>query len=294
MNDERCFPGDRVTLVGILNLTPDSFSDGGRFVSPEGSVDQACAVAAGLALVRDGAHVLDVGGESTRPGAADVPASEEVRRTVPVIEALAKATEVPISIDTRKLEVAEAALDAGAAILNDVSGLRHEPRLAELAARSGATLILGHLRGEPADMQEAPAFEDVVAEVTAELAESVALARVAGVPDGRLVVDPGIGFGKNLEHNLALLDGLGRIRQALGLKVLVGTSRKSFLGRLTGDPVQERGLATQAADAIAVFQGADALRVHDVAAAARTVAVARALREARRDLHDERGGEGAS
>jgi dihydropteroate synthase len=199
-----------------------------------------------------------------------------------VVEALAKATDTPVSIDTRKLEVAEAALDAGARILNDVSGLRREPRLAGLAARRGATLIVGHLRGEPATMQDAPRFDDVVAEVAAELGESVAAARAAGVPDTRLVVDPGIGFGKGLAHNLALIHGVGRLRAALGLPVLVGTSRKSFLGRLTGDEAPDRGVATQAADAVAVFQGADALRVHDVAAARRTAAVALALREARR------------
>lgn len=282
MIDERRFRKGRVTLVGILNLTPDSFSDGGRFVGAAGRVDAAAAVEAGRALVRDGADVLDVGGESTRPGAAEVSVAEEIRRTAPVLEALAKATDVPLSIDTRKLRVAEAAFDAGATILNDVSGLRHDPRLAALAAERGATLILGHLRGEPATMQRAPRFDDVVAEVTAELGASVSRAREAGVPDARIVVDPGIGFGKTLEHNLALLAGLGRIRAALGLPVLVGSSRKSFLGRLAGGGAPaDRGIATQAADAIAVFQGADALRVHDVAAAARTAKVALALRQAR-------------
>jgi dihydropteroate synthase len=287
VGEERLFPSHRVTLVGILNLTPDSFSDGGRFVSPAGALDVDAAVAAGLALAADGAHVLDVGGESTRPGAAAVPEAVEIARTAPVIEALAKATSLPISIDTRKAAVAEAALDAGARVVNDVSGLRHDPRLAELAAHRGATLILGHLRGEPATMQAAPRFGDVVAEVTAELGGSVARARAAGVPDERLVVDPGIGFGKGLEHNLALLAGIGHVGAALGLPVLVGSSRKSFLGRLTGDTASERGIATQAADAIAVFQGAAGLRVHDVAAAARTAAVALALRRAR-------AGEGAA
>jgi len=286
VNEERCFRKDRVTLVGILNLTPDSFSDGGRFVSPDGRVDCPATVEAGLALVRDGAHVLDIGGESTRPGADAVSGAEEIRRTAPVLEALAKATDVPLSVDTRKLEVAAAALDSGASIVNDVSGLAHDPRLAELAASRDATLILGHLRGEPRTMQEAPAFEDVVAEVTAELGESVFRARAAGVSDERIVVDPGMGFGKTGAHNLALLAGLPRLRAALGLPVLVGTSRKSFLGRLVGDgaavPAQARGGATQAADAIAVFQGADGLRVHDVAAAVHTAAVAAALRDARR------------
>ncbi len=275
---EPFFPRTRVTLVGILNVTPDSFSDGGRFVWGDGGVDVDAAVAAGRKLVADGAHVLDVGGESTRPGAEAVPVAEEVRRTAGVVAALAKHLEVPISIDTRKVEVAEAALDAGARIVNDVSGLGHAPELAGLCAERGATLLLGHLRGEPASMQADPEFEDVVAEVTAELEASLATARAAGVPEERLVADPGIGFGKTLEHNLALLANLDRLRSALGVPVLVGTSRKSFLGRLTGDEAGERGTATQAADAIAIFQGADAVRVHDVAAAARTAAVAAALR----------------
>jgi len=280
--DERRSGEGRITLVGILNLTPDSFSDGGRFVPPDGPVDVDAAVAAGRALVADGADVLDVGGESTRPGAAPVPVDEEIRRTAPVLEALAKATDATLSIDTRKAEVAEAALDAGARIVNDVSGLRHDPRIAALAAERGARLVLGHLRGEPATMQRGVRFDDVLAEVVAELGASLAAARAAGVPDAQLAVDPGIGFGKGLEHNLVLLGRLGELRAALGVPVWVGTSRKSFLGRLTGEAAPEaRGTATQAADAIAVFQGADALRVHDVAAAARTARVAEALRRAR-------------
>lgn len=281
MTDERFFPRDRVTLVGILNLTPDSFSDGGRFVTHEGTVDVESALAAGRALARDGAHVVDVGGESTRPGAAAVDPEEEIRRTASVVEALAKALALPISIDTRKARVAAAALDAGARIVNDVSGLAHDPALAELCARRGATLILGHLRGEPACMQDAPRFTDVVAEVSEELAVSVARARGAGMSADRIVVDPGIGFGKTAQHNLSLLARLGELRRALSLPVLVGSSRKSFLGALTGDDVRERDGATQAADAIAIFQGADAVRVHDVAAASRTAAVAEALRAAR-------------
>jgi len=165
--------------------------------------------------------------------------------------------------------------------VNDVTGGRHDPALLEAAARRGATVVLGHLRGEPATMQDAPHFDDVVGEVAAELAASVARARAAGVPDARLVVDPGIGFGKTAAHNLALLADLGRLKTALGLPVLVGTSRKAFLGRITGDPAAARGDATRAADAGAVFQGADAVRVHEPGPAARAVAVARALREAR-------------
>jgi dihydropteroate synthase len=198
-----------------------------------------------------------------------------------LIEAVAKRLAVPISIDTRKAEVARAALAAGATIINDVSGLRHDPALAAVAAQGGATLILGHLRGEPATMQENPHFEDVLREVGDELAESIAAARAAGVPAERLVIDPGLGFGKRLEDNLKLITGLGELRRRLGLPLLVGPSRKAFLGALTGDPVGERDRATLAACAIAAFVGADAVRVHDVEGAVRAVAVGRALRDAR-------------
>lgn len=273
------FPPGRVTIVGVLNLTPDSFSDGGRFVDRVG-VDVRAAVGAGAALAAAGAHVVDVGGESTRPGADEISAGEEIDRTHRVVEALSKELAVPISIDTRRAEVAEAALDAGASVVNDVSGLGHDPRLAELAARRGATLILGHMRGGPATMQRDISFADVVAEVSDELAASVTRAAAAGVSRERLCVDPGIGFGKLLPHNLALLSRVGELKERLGLPVLVGPSRKSFLGELTGDPVGDRDTATHAACAVSVFAGADAIRVHDVGGARRAVQVALALREA--------------
>jgi dihydropteroate synthase len=273
------FPPGRVTIVGVLNLTPDSFSDGGRFVDRVG-VDVRAAVDAGAALAAAGAHGVDVGGESTRPGAEEISPEEEIDRTCRVVEALSKELAVPISIDTRRAAVAEAALDAGASVVNDISGLGHDPRLAELAARRGATLILGHMRGGPATMQRDISFGDVVAEVTDELARSVACAEAAGVPRELLCVDPGIGFGKRLPHNLALLSRVGELRESLGLPVLVGPSRKSFLGELTGDPVGERDTATHAACAISVFAGADAIRVHDVGGARRVAEVAMALREA--------------
>jgi len=275
------FPRGRVTIVGVLNLTPDSFSDGGRFLRAGGALDLAALLRAAEEMIGAGAHVLDVGGESTRPGAGAVPDAEEIARIAPALEALGKRFDVPLSADTRKAPVAEAALDAGATWLNDVSGLRHDPALAELAARRGAGLILGHLRGEPSTMQREIHFDDVVGEVAAELAASAARARAAGVSDERLAVDPGIGFGKRLPHNLALLAGVGRLRELVGLPVLVGPSRKSFLGELTGDPPGERDLASHAACAIAIYEGADAVRVHDVAGARRAAAVALALREAR-------------
>jgi dihydropteroate synthase len=276
------FPSDRSTIVAVLNVTPDSFSDGGRFARASGELDVAAAVAAGLASLRDGAHVLDVGGESTRPGAAAVATAVEVARTAPVLRALAKATDAPLSIDTRKAAVAEAALEAGARVVNDVSGLRFDPELARVVARFEATLILGHMRGTPDAMQRHIHFEDLLGEVASELFESVERAREAGVPRERLVVDPGLGFGKTASQSLSLLASVAWLRERLRLPVLVGPSRKSFLGVLTGDPVEAREVATQAACAVAVFEGADALRVHDAAAAARVVAVARALRQARR------------
>jgi len=268
------FPPDRVTVMGVLNATPDSFSDGGRLR------DVDAFVAAALAMQRAGAHVIDVGGESTRPGAETIPASIEIERVLPVIEALAKAVAVPISIDTRKASVARAALAAGARLVNDVSGGGHDPELVAVAAGFDAELLLGHLRGEPATMQRAPRFDDVVGEVTRELAACVARAEAAGVRRERICVDPGIGFGKTLEQNLALLANAGTIAARLGRPVLVGPSRKSFLGRLTGDPVEGRDAATVAACAVAIFAGANAIRVHDVAMGVRAAAVAGALRGA--------------
>jgi dihydropteroate synthase len=245
-------------------------------------VDVDRAIGAAARMVGDGAHILDIGGESTRPGAAEVPAAVEIDRTATVVEAIAKRFDVPISIDTRKRDVARAALSVGATIVNDVSGLRFDPSLSDTVADAGAGLILGHLRGTPETMQHEPHFEDVCSEVADELAASVAIARSAGVSDDQLAVDPGIGFGKRLADNLALLANPADLRARLGLPVLVGPSRKGFLGKLTGDPVECRDRATASACAVAVFAGADAVRVHDVAGAVRAVAVASALRSARK------------
>jgi dihydropteroate synthase len=285
------FPPERVTIVGVVNATPDSFSDGGRIVSGEARVDLDAAVDAAAALLAGGAHVLDVGGESTRPGSHAVPIELEVARVVPVIEAIAKRFDALLSIDTRKSAVAAAALEAGARAVNDVSGLRFDPELAPLVARSGAALFLGHLRGAPETMQAAPRFADVVSEVGDELAQSVAAAQAAGIPAERLAVDPGLGFGKDLAENLALLASLEQLRARLGLPILVGPSRKSFLGRITGDPVEARDVATAAACAVAAFLGADAVRVHDAAGAARAVLIGRAVREAQqaREARAQRG-----
>lgn len=283
MNDSAIFPRGRVTIVGVLNTTPDSFSDGGSLLREGGTPDIGAALTAAAEMIREGAHVLDVGGESTRPGSQEVPAGLEIERTAPVIEALAKRFDVALSIDTRKHAVAEAALAAGARIVNDVSGLAHDAALPAVVAAMGAGLIVGHLRGTPETMQRDPRYDDVLEEVASELGASLERARAAGIPEEKLAVDPGIGFGKRLEDNLRLLAHAGWLGRRVGLPVLVGPSRKSFLGALTGDPVQCRDGATAAACAVAIFAGADAVRVHDVGGAARAAAVARALRDARRE-----------
>lgn len=277
------FRRDRVTIVGVLNATPDSFSDGGCFVRSEADLDLERALDRAAALVEAGADVLDVGGESTRPGASEVPAEVERRRAVPLVEALAKRFPTPVSIDTRKAAVAEAALAAGARVVNDVSGLRFDPALAGVVARGGAELVVGHARGTPETMQRAPRYDDVLAEVAAELRASLDRAREAGVAEDALVIDPGLGFGKRPEDNHVLLARVGELRARVGggHPVLVGPSRKAFLGRLTGGAAPDRDLASAVACAIAVYEGADAVRVHDVGGARRACAVARALRAAR-------------
>lgn len=286
MSGATILPSNRVTIVGVLNATPDSFSDGGRFVDADASLHLERAVTEAAAMVAAGAHWVDVGGESTRPGAEPVSADEEIRRTLPIVEALSKALEVPISIDTRKSAVAEAALDAGASIVNDVTGLE-DPELAALVAKRGAGLVIGHLRGELRTMQQDVAFGDAVVEVSDELAALADQARAAGIPSERLAIDPGIGFGKNLEHNLALLARVDEIRDRVGLPVLVGPSRKSFLGQLTGLAASERDLATHVACSVGVFAGAAAVRVHDVAGAVQAMAVASALHGAKRSTDRE-------
>jgi dihydropteroate synthase len=276
------FPGDRVTVVGVVNATPDSFSDGGRFVRGDARVDVGAAVDAVAALVAAGAHVIDVGGESTRPGSRAVPAVVEMARAVPIVEAVAKRLDVAISIDTRKAEVAEAALEAGASVVNDVSGLGTDASLGAVVARTGATLVVGHLRGTPETMQRDVRFGSALDEVTVELERSLRLAGEAGVARDRLVADPGIGFGKQLAHNLALLAGVGSLKRSLGVPVLLGPSRKAFLAELGGgERAADRDPATRAVCAVAAFAGADAVRVHDVAGVALAVRLGRALRDAR-------------
>ncbi len=264
-----------VLIAGVLNVTPDSFSDGGRF----DSVDSA--VTAALVMAGQGADWIDVGGESTRPMAEPVPEEEEIRRVLPVIERLGPrlGSDTRISIDTYKAGTAAAALNAGASIVNDVSGGLLEPDILRVAAAKGATVVLGHLRGRPATMMKDVSFDDVVREVTSELRSRIAAARAAGCRD--IWADPGIGFGKGLQQNLGLLAGLPALRRRLGVPVMVGVSRKRFLGDLTGKPVGERMFATAAAVAAAVMAGADAVRVHDVAEMQDVVTVAEAIVAAR-------------
>jgi dihydropteroate synthase len=249
--------GRRTHLMGIVNVTPDSFSDGGKFATAD------AAVAQGEKLVAAGASILDVGGESTRPGAEPVGAEEEKRRVLPVVAALAKKLKVPLSIDTTKAEVARAALDAGAAMVNDISGLRGDPGMAALVAERGVPAVVMHMKGTPRTMQQSPKYSDPVAEICGWLRESLAAAGKAGIPEEKLIVDPGIGFGKTMEHNLEILARLREFR-TLGRPLLVGVSRKSFLGKLTGLEAPDRALPSAGAAAWCIAQGADILRVHDV------------------------------
>jgi dihydropteroate synthase len=258
--------------MGVINVTPDSFSDGGRFASSEAAVEHA------LRMVDEGARLIDVGGESTRPGAQSVAAAEEIRRVVPVIEALAARTQVAISIDTSKPEVMTAAVRAGAGMINDVRALR-EPGAIEAAAGTEAAICLMHMQGEPRTMQQNPHYDDVVAEVRDFLQERTAACLAAGIARDRILIDPGIGFGKRLEHNLALLAGLPALTR-LGWPVLVGVSRKSMFASLLGRAVDERVAGGVAAATAAVLAGASVIRTHDVAATVDAVKVAVALRDA--------------
>jgi dihydropteroate synthase len=246
--------------MGVVNVTPDSFSDGGAFLDAE------AAIAQGRRLAGEGADLLDVGGESTRPGAASVDADEELRRVLPVVEALAADGAAAVSIDTSKVEVARAALDAGAAYVNDVTAFRAAPGLAGLVAERNVECCLMHMLGEPRTMQSDPRYDDVVADVKAFLADRLAFAVGEGVPEERISLDPGIGFGKTVAHNLELLRRLDELVE-LGRPVVIGTSRKSFLGRITGRDVTERMPATLATCVIAYLRGARTFRVHDVAPA---------------------------
>ena len=245
-------------VMGILNVTPDSFSDGGLFLNEKNAIEQA------LRMINEGADIIDIGGESTRPGAAPVSPKEEIERVVPVIRALAKNVNVPVSIDTCKAGVADEAVSAGASIINDISGLRFDRRMARVAARHKVPVVIMHIQGTPAHMQKKPVYNALIPEIMDYLREGIDIALKAGVPDNMIIIDPGIGFGKTVEHNLEIINRLDEFK-GFEKPILLGPSRKSFIGRLLGDlPVTERLEGTAAAIAIGISKGANIVRVHDI------------------------------
>ncbi|MBF0607921.1 MAG: dihydropteroate synthase [Candidatus Magnetobacterium sp. LHC-1] len=249
---------NRVCVMGILNVTPDSFSDGGRFL------DKTRAVQRAVDMVAEGADIIDVGGISTRPGSEAVDVEEELRRVLPVVEALSGKIDVPVSVDTYRAVVAEAALSAGASIINDISAMQFDPEMAAVVAKSDAGIVLMHIKGTPKDMQLNPVYGDVVEEVCTYLRQRSDAAQRAGIAASRIIVDPGLGFGKTLEHNLSLINNLGRLKD-LGHPILIGPSRKAFVGHITNVAAPgDRLMGSAAAVAISVYNGASVVRVHDV------------------------------
>ncbi len=263
--------GQRIRLMGIVNVTPDSFSDGGRFFDPQKAIEHA------YRLFDEGADIVDIGGESTRPGAEPVPVDEELRRVIPVIEEVAGRGGRLLSIDTTKYETAARALEAGARVLNDISGLQKEPRLAELAASFGVGLVLMHSRGNPQTMQSLTHYTDLLDDIRVFFQQQIQIALDAGVPRDGIALDPGIGFGKTAEQNLSILKNLERIRID-DYPLLLGVSRKSFIGKITDAEVDRRLMGTAGAVAASIINGADVVRVHDVEAMRDTIAVAHAIR----------------
>jgi dihydropteroate synthase len=261
--------------MGVLNVTPDSFSDGGLHFDTGKAVDHA------IRLVADGADIIDIGGESTRPGSREVALDEELRRTIPVIDALVSKIRVPISIDTYKAEVAKRALDAGASIVNDISGLRFDPRMAEVVASRGIPVIIMHIKGTPRNMQSNPCYEALIPEIMDYLRVSISIATDAGIDGHKIIIDPGIGFGKTFYHNLQIVKHLEEFA-LLQKPIAVGVSRKAFIGKILGGASPEDRLeGTAAAVAIAIFNGAHIVRVHDVKEMARVAKVADAIKEGR-------------
>jgi dihydropteroate synthase len=272
--------GERTLVMGVLNVTPDSFSDGGKFLEPESAVEQA------FAMEKAGAGLVDVGGESTRPGSQETSSAQELDRILPVLEGLRGHLRIPISVDTRRAAVAELALHAGAEIINDISGLNHDPKIAEVAERNGVPVILMHMRGEPRTMQAGPFAKDVMKDVVQGLRRSVAVARKAGVAKSQIILDPGIGFGKSFAQNYELLQKLSQLAK-LGHPLLVGTSRKGFLGAtLSRDgkpaPPEERIWGTAATVTASILSGAHIVRVHDVAEMVQVARVADCLLDPKR------------
>ncbi len=259
-------------IMGILNVTPDSFSDGGLYFDEKKAVEHA------LKLIEEGADIIDIGGESTRPGSEPVSVEEEIRRTIPVIEAIAKAVNVPISIDTYKADVARRALDAGASMVNDISGLRFDPDMPKIVSEYKVPVIIMHIKGRPKDMQQNPVYEALIPEIMDYLRISIRLASNFGISENKIIIDPGIGFGKTVEHNLEIIKNLKEFT-LLGKPIAVGVSRKAFIGKILGDaPPAERLEGTAAAAAIAIFNGANIIRVHDVKEMAKVAKVANSIK----------------
>ncbi len=258
--------GKRTYIMGILNVTPDSFYDGGRFFTPESAIEH------GLKLAEEGADIIDIGAESTRPGSLPVPPEEQLQRLLPVLKPLVKRVKVPISIDTTSATVAEQAISFGAALVNDISGLRFDPKMAKVVARANVPVIVMHIKGRPKTMQKNPVYQDLLGEITASLKRSWTIGVDAGIKPEKILIDPGIGFGKTLTHNLEILRRLNELR-SLGAPIVVGPSRKSFIGMVLNLPPEERLEGTIAGCIIAVRNGADILRVHDVQKVKRAVAI---------------------
>lgn len=260
-------------IMGVLNITPDSFSDGGLYF------DKSAAIKRAIQMVEDGADIIDIGGESTRPGSESITIDEELRRTIPVIEALAKKIKIPISIDTYKSEVALAALDSGASMVNDISGLRFDPKMSEVVSEYKVLVVIMHIKGRPKDMQQNPVYEALVPEIMDYFRASISIAKQSDISDDKIIIDPGIGFGKTPEHNLTIINNL-REFTSLEKPILIGPSRKAFIGKILGDvPVTDRLEGTSAAVAISIMNGANMIRVHDVKEMVKVAKIADAVKK---------------
>lgn len=262
--------GEKTQIMGILNTTPDSFSDGGRFLDPDVAIERA------LQMAEEGAHIIDIGGESTRPGSSPVSLEEEIKRVVPVVEKLAKNLDIPISIDSSKAEVAKRALDVGADIINDISALRTDDQMAKVVAKAGCPVILMHMKGIPSNMQQNPIYGSLVDEIISSLEESINIANEAGIDADNIIVDPGIGFGKTLSDNLQIINRADEFK-ALGKPLLIGPSRKSFIGEILGDKEEDRMEGTLTACVLSIVRGVHIIRVHDVKEAVRAAKLSDAI-----------------
>jgi dihydropteroate synthase len=269
-----CFDFSKKTyIMGVLNITPDSFSDGGLYF------DKSAAIKRAIQMVEDGADIVDIGGESTRPGSESISIEEELRRIIPVIVAIAKEIKIPISIDTYKSEVAKRALDAGASMVNDISGLRFDPKMSEVVSEYKVPVVIMHIKGRPKDMQQNPVYEALIPEIMDYLRCGIAIATRSGISDNKIIIDPGIGFGKTSDHNLEIINKL-REFTSLEKPILIGPSRKAFIGKILGDaPVTQRLEGTAAAVAISIMNGANMIRVHDVKEMAKVAKIADAVKK---------------